>query len=80
MRLRLILIAVVVALTAVFVAQNTEPVEVRLFLWSVVMSRALMFLAVLSVGVLIGWGLHSLTAYRRRHHKDRRLRGDSGTS
>ena len=46
----------------VFVVQNTEVVDVRFFAWSIEMSRAIMLLAVLAVGFMIGW----LTSTLRR--------------
>lgn len=49
-------IAVLVALglVAVFTFQNTEPVNVTLFFWSISMSVSLMLLATLFLGIIIG--------------------------
>lgn len=55
-------LAVVVVL---FVVQNTEVVEIRFLFWKMAMSRALVMLFVLIVGIAAGWVLHG---YSRRKH------------
>ena len=47
-------IIVLLALVVIFVLQNTEVVEVRLLAWTISMSRALMILATLLIGVVAG--------------------------
>ena len=54
---RNILIAIPVALVLIFVLQNIEKVEVMLFFWKVSMSRALMLLLTLLIGIIVGWFL-----------------------
>ncbi|MDP1708163.1 MAG: LapA family protein [Gammaproteobacteria bacterium] len=63
---KLILMLVLVSLVAVFIVQNTTVVEVRLLLWTVAMSRALLILGVLIVGMLLGAFLYSHIVRRRR--------------
>ena len=46
------------ALFALFVLQNIEEVQVRFLLWSISMSRAIMFFFVITIGIAIGWLLH----------------------
>ena len=43
----------------VFIIQNTQIVEVRFFFWKVSMSRALMLLGTLAIGLIGGWLLKS---------------------
>jgi len=50
---------------AVFIVQNTEVTEVRFLIWSLSMSRALMFLLILLFGVVLGWLWHTHAVHRR---------------
>jgi len=59
-----IIFVILIALVVVFVFQNIEVVEVRLFVWTVSMSRALMLFGTLLIGIIAGWLL------RRPKHKD----------
>jgi len=66
MKPKLVLILILASLGAVFILQNTTVVEVRLLLWTVAMSRALLILGVLVVGMLLGGFLYSYITHRRR--------------
>ncbi len=66
MKPKLVLILILASLGAVFILQNTTVVEVRLLLWTVAMSRALLILGVLVVGMLLGGLLYSYITHRRR--------------
>ncbi|NIO03044.1 MAG: DUF1049 domain-containing protein [Proteobacteria bacterium] len=57
-----VLFAILLVLVLVFVIQNTQVVEVRLLIWKVSMSRALMLLGTFLVGMIAGW-----LARRPRH-------------
>ena len=50
-----IVIIILVALFVLFVVQNTQTVDVRLLFWTVSMSRALMLLGTLLIGLIAGW-------------------------
>jgi uncharacterized integral membrane protein len=52
---RNIVFVVLIALVIVFVIQNMQVVEVRLLVWTVSMSRALMILVTLLIGIVAGW-------------------------
>ena len=52
-----IVIIVLAALFVLFVVQNTRIVEVQLLFWTVSMSRSLMLLATLLIGLIGGWFL-----------------------
>jgi len=52
---RHIITLILVALVIVFVFQNTQTVEVRFLVWTVSMSRALMLLLTLLIGIVVGW-------------------------
>jgi uncharacterized integral membrane protein len=49
-----ITIAILIALVIVFVLQNIEVVEVRFLAWTISMSRALMLVAILLIGIVAG--------------------------
>lgn len=42
-------------LVIIFIVQNTVVVEIRWLFWTVTMSRSLMIITVLSIGITIGW-------------------------
>jgi uncharacterized integral membrane protein len=52
-----IVIIVLAALFVLFVVQNTRIVEVQLLFWTVSMSRSLMLLGTLLIGLIGGWFL-----------------------
>lgn len=65
-------LAIVLGLTAlgtIFIAQNTTVVEIRFLFWTLAMSRALMIIFVLLVGVVLGWLLqaHLAHAGKKKH-------------
>jgi uncharacterized membrane protein len=39
--------------------------EIQFLLWSIQMSRSLLILLLLAIGIVIGWFLHSYVAYRK---------------
>lgn len=55
MNIRLFIVLTLVALGAVFIVQNTAVVEVRFLFWKLAMSRALMIVFLLLLGVAVGW-------------------------
>ena len=52
-----------VGVLGIFVLQNTQVVEVKLLVWRVEMSRALLLLGIFVAGLGLGWLLGTL----RRH-------------
>ena len=52
-----IVIIALAALFVLFVVQNTKIVEVQLLFWTVSMSRSLMLLGTLFIGLIGGWFL-----------------------
>ena len=67
MNFKLVIGLVLAGLIVLFTLQNVEVVEVRFFFWTVSMSRALMILSVLAVGMILGWILRS---WGQRHRAD----------
>lgn len=60
-----IVLMVLAGLLTIFTVQNVEVVEVRLLFWSLEMSRAIMLLAVLAIGMVLGWLAGGLGRGRR---------------
>ncbi len=54
-----------------FIFQNIGVVEIRFLFWSAAISRSLLLLMVLIIGVLVGWIWHSL--WRRARQRSSRL-------
>ena len=57
MSVKKIIILILFALVLIFVIQNVEIVEVRLLVWKVSISRSLMLLGTLIIGLIAGWVL-----------------------
>ena len=75
MRLGIIAGACLLVLAVVFALQNTQVVTLRFLFWQFSLSRALLVLLVLLVGIVVGWLLHG---YRIR--RKRRVVAQSGAS
>ncbi len=58
MNYKLISVLALTIVVVLFVVQNTGVVEIRFLFWKMAMSRALVMLFVLIVGVIAGWLLH----------------------
>ena len=59
------------ALAALFIIQNFEVVELRLLFWTIAMSRALMFLLLVLIGMAIGWLLRGHLAHKGQERTER---------
>lgn len=53
--IKLIVSLVLVVLLLIFIIQNSAVVELRILFWTLSMSRSLMILFVLFVGLAVGW-------------------------
>jgi uncharacterized integral membrane protein len=70
--IRNILFVLLIGAVLVFVVQNTQVVEVRFLFWTLSMSRALILLITLAIGLVSGW---LLTFPKRRLEKRPRKAG-----
>jgi uncharacterized integral membrane protein len=61
--IRNILFVLLIGAVLVFVVQNTQVVDVRFLFWTLSMSRALILLITLAIGLVGGW---LLTVPKRR--------------
>ena len=67
MHAKLVVSLVVACLVVIFMLQNTTVVQVRFLFWSLSMSRSLLIVVFVGVGVLVGWLLNSYVSFRHRH-------------
>ncbi len=65
MKGKLILVLVAVAFVVLFVLQNATVVEIHFLLWNLSMSRALVVVVFVAVGVVIGWLLRSNVTFKK---------------
>jgi putative membrane protein len=54
---RNIIFICLIGLVIIFVLQNTQVVEVQFLFWTISMSRALMLMGTLAIGLIGGWML-----------------------
>lgn len=66
MNLKLYVAFFLVILAVIFVFQNFEVVEISFLFWTARMSRALLILLILVIGIVIGWSMCGYAGYRRR--------------
>lgn len=59
MSFKLIFSLILIGLAVLFVVQNVAVVEIQFIIWSLSLSRAILIFLVLSIGIIIGWLLHS---------------------
>jgi uncharacterized integral membrane protein len=60
-----VLFVCLLVIVIVFVVQNTEVVEFKFLVWTVSMSRALVLLGTLAIGLIAGW-LFSLPRSKKK--------------
>jgi uncharacterized integral membrane protein len=65
MNLRLTLVLILSSMAVLFIAQNSNVVEIGFLSWRASMSGALLILFTLVTGFLMGWFLHSYLLYRK---------------
>lgn len=70
MKLKGIVILVLAVLCLVVIFQNTEVVAFKLFFWELSMSRIIMLLFTLIIGIIIGYVLTTVLQGKRDRGKD----------
>ena len=65
MNFRLTLILILSSFAVLFIAQNSNVVEISFLFWGVSMSSALLIFFTLMIGFLLGWFIHSYFLYRK---------------
>ena len=59
MSYKLISTLILIGMMVIFVIQNVTVVEIKFFLWSFEMSRALLYFILIAKGIIIGWLLNN---------------------
>ena len=59
MNFKLIFSLVMTGMAVLFIIQNVTVVDMKFLFWTLSMSRALLMSLILSVGIILGWLLHS---------------------
>ena len=59
MNFKLILTLAMAGMAVLFIIQNVTVVDMKLLFWTLSMSRALLMSLILSIGIILGWLLHS---------------------
>lgn len=73
MNTKLLITLFLIALAAIFIVQNVEVVEVRFLFWKMAMSRALMFVFLVLIGVATGWLLRGHMLHRNQPKEPKKL-------
>lgn len=53
-------------LAVIFIAQNTEIVDVSLLFWTVTVSRSIMYIVLFVLGIIAGWIVSGVRRSRRQ--------------
>lgn len=69
MKAKTITLLVIVALFIILVMQNSAPVSINVYFWSVVMSGIILFPAILVVGIIVGFILAKVDTQKRRERQ-----------
>lgn len=59
MKYKLVAGIVLICIAVIFIVQNTAVVDIKLFFWTVSMSRILLMLIILIIGIIAGFFLNS---------------------
>jgi uncharacterized integral membrane protein len=65
MNFKLTLILILSSFAVLFIAQNSNVVEIGFLFWRASMSSALLIFFTLMIGFLLGWFMHSYLLYRK---------------
>jgi uncharacterized integral membrane protein len=55
MNYKMIIILVILCLIGILIIQNAEIVEIQVYFWTIAMSRVLLMLILLAIGIIAGW-------------------------
>jgi len=69
MKAKTITLLVIVALFVILVMQNSAPVSINVYFWSLAMSGIILFPAILVVGIIIGFILAKVNTQKRRERQ-----------
>ena len=61
---KLIISLILAGFAIVFIIQNVTVMEIRFLFWTFAMSRSLMMIFLLAIGIIVGWLLNSYIQHR----------------
>ncbi len=67
--IKLIIILFLILVASVFLAQNTQVVNISIIFWKYSLSVSIVIVSMLIVGILIGWFLKSYISYKNNKLK-----------
>ena len=67
MNYKLISSLIIICLIIVFFIQNAAIVEIKLFFWTISMSRVLLMFILLAIGLIAGWLLNNYRVKRKKN-------------
>lgn len=69
MNSKLVITLILIAAVSVFIVQNADVVELRFIFWKISMSRSLMFVFLMLIGIAIGWFLRGHMLHKKESKK-----------
>jgi len=60
---------IITCLVLIFIFQNTAVIEIKFLLWSLTMSRSLLILIFVGVGIIVGWSLKGHVSFNVKEPK-----------
>ena len=70
MKIKLITGLVIICLVAIFIIQNAAVVEIKVFFWTIAMSRILLMFILLFTGIAVGWLINSYYTHKKEDSDD----------
>ena len=69
MNIKLVIALILIAAVSIFIVQNADVVELRFIFWKIAMSRSLMFVFLLLIGIAIGWFMRGHMLHKKESNK-----------
>ena len=73
MPIKTIVFIILAILIVVFTIQNTQVVDIQFFMWKASISRALVLLGTLFIGIILGWLITWTSCSRRKRNEREKL-------
>lgn len=69
MNIKLVITLILVAVVSIFIVQNAEVVDLRFIFWKISMSRSLMYVFLVLIGIAIGWFIRGHMLHKKESKK-----------
>lgn len=70
MNIKLYTTLILIALATIFIVQNASVVDLRFLFWTISMSRSLMFVFLVLIGIAIGWLVRGHLQHKKLNQKE----------